>query len=708
MGVEAYKTHTEPPVKMVSYKNSLHWEAITTLEGLKKVLGDHKRIAFDTETNSLDYYKASIAGFSISTDGVNGYYIPIGHKQGGNAPREALDYIVEWICNDSHTTLMWNKKYDLNILEISCGYELGIRWNVKDVQALVWLRDTDFTFPSLKWASLHFLGIEQPRFDEVAGETTFDYVTVEESVEYAALDAICTFRLAMVTMQSFPNLQNIFQIDDRSLEVLRKLEHNKIRVDMSVLKNENESVAIKMQDLKKRIYKYAGHEFNVNSAKQVAEALLKAGVILTDKTPKGAYSTKADVLEKLEHPMAALMVEHNKWATYMGTFIKNFIAYTDDEGIRFNYKTCGVVTGRLASGGDKKNSYYAGFNAQNIPKPFQADMAAVPDTESPTGWSLKSIEDIFELNDTYKGGVAFDKNIQRDADGNALFKVAYDEVYIVEAGSKKTGQPIRAACLPYEDSQWVSIDYAGQELRIAANFSNEPTFIDAFLNGGDPHMETAKKIWGEGAGKNERRNAKGANFALQYGGTDYTLQGNLGMSAEAAKAFYDAYCKAMPTLINWQTYMKKMAKSKGTVYSALGRPFQLGRFFGSGVKWVTQSAGERFALNYPIQGTGGDIIRIALTRVLKYWDSMRKHNVYGFELLSTVHDEINFSVRNGFLNTFMDNVPEIMTIRFPEWKIPLEVGVDIGPNWCEAFAYKYNTETKIYTPKGDLIVNNLK
>jgi DNA polymerase-1 len=687
-GKKDFRTHFEPPVRQVDYKSVFKWEPILTLDRLKEVMEGCKEFAFDTETTGLDYYKLRLAGFSFSIDGNTGYYVPIAHKRDKNAPRECLDYIVEKICDDSIFVIMFNKKYDLNVLELCEGYDLGFRFNVKDAQALVWLRDTDWAMPSLKWASEHFLGVVQPTYGDVAGESTFDYAMVEDVLEYAALDAICTKRLVSNTFSKYPELRTIFDIDDRAIEATRKFEHDKIRLDMDWIKKEESGIIFKLRELERKIFNITGFEFNINSPMQTADALLRVGCILTQKTPTGKWAVNDDVISSLDHPIAKLLSDHSHATTYLGTFIKNLIGESDIEGkIRFNYKTCQVVTGRYSSGGDAKNSYYAALNAQNIPKPRQVEVAMVPCStdEFITGWKHLPLEEVAELDE--KGHVIGTKG-------------EYKEFIVSETGTRTNG--VRCSFLPDDDeSVWVSIDYAGQELRIAANFSGEKTFVDAFLSGGDPHMETAKKIYGPEANKNHRRDAKGANFALQYGGTGYTLAQNMGITQDEGDAFYNSYCKAMPTLVSWQTYMKRTARRDGTVYSALGRPFRLKRFFGAGVTRRQQSYGERCALNYPIQGTGGDVIRLALGRVSNYYQAMKKAGYNGFTFKSTVHDEINFSVKNKFLHTFMKSVPSMMEMHFPEWKVPLLADVEIGPNWGESVAYKYDVDNRIYTPKGD-------
>jgi DNA polymerase-1 len=676
-----FRKHREPAASIVDYKGVFTWKVLYTVEDVKAAIGDKKVLAFDTETTGLDYGKLRIAGYSFSTNGIDGYYVPISHKKGKNAPREALDFIVSYIRDEKNTILMFNKKYDLNVLEISENYGMSRRLNVKCVQALIWLRDTDYTMPSLKFSSEHFLGVIQPRFGEVTDNKTFDYIEAEDACEYASLDAICTYQLCQLTMRTHPQLKPVYAIDDKAIEVVRHMEYKPIRLSEEWLRKEADSVLVRIKNIEKQVFSYAGYEFNINSGVQLANMLISIGIVLTDKTESGKWSTAESSLEKIEHPIGALLIEYSKLQTYNNTFVKNLLEQAEKNGsVRYNYKTCSVVTGRFSSGGDEKNTWYAPLNGQNVPKPNQVLLAAVPDDKEFTGWRVLPLEDVFEKE-------------------SMTLKNGFTEAYVVETG---TDAGLRSAFLPDdEDSLWVSIDYAGQELRIAANFSGEPTFVDAFNSGSDPHMMTAKKIYGEHADKNHRRMAKGANFALQYGGSAYTLQGNLGISKSEATDVYDKYRKSMPVLIEWQDYMVRTAKRTGTITSAFGREFHLGRFFDGSATWKQQSYGERCALNYPVQGTGGDVVKIALGRVFDYYGAMQDRNIDGFTYKSTIHDEINFSVKKYFMHNFMKTVPQLMYMMFDGWHVPLTVDVGIGSNWGEAVSYKYDIESRKYTPKGD-------
>jgi len=219
--------YVDKPAPLVDYRQQFSWRSLTNPEKIAAILEGEKKIAFDTETNGLNPLTSRVAGYSFSVDGKTGYYVPLLHKRDVNAPREALDLIVDYIRNN--VTFMFNKKFDLNMLEIAEGYDLGHCLKVYDTQALVWLKDCDVKMPSLKWASEFYLGIRQPTYEEtIEGSVTFDYARVEDVVEYAALDSICTYQLTGKMMQLMPKIKQIFKIDNLSIEAVRKFEHNDI------------------------------------------------------------------------------------------------------------------------------------------------------------------------------------------------------------------------------------------------------------------------------------------------------------------------------------------------------------------------------------------------------------------------------------------------------------------------------------------------
>ena len=665
-----------PPAKAIDYRKTFKWKALVNPEEISALLEGETKIAFDTETTGLDPKTSKIAGYSFSLDGVTGYYVPIMHKHDTNAPREALDIIVEFI-KTCPAVLMYNKKFDLNMLEIAEGYSLGNCFNVHEVMALTWLRDCDVKFPSLKWASEFYLGIRQPKFDDVMGETsTFDFALVDEITEYAALDAICTYRLASYMIEKMPKVKGIYKIDNLSVEAVRNMENVPIPVDYEWLKKEAAVSTELIISLKKEIMDMVGYEFNPDSNVQKAEALLSMGVQLTSKTEKGNWKVAIDQLKELDDPLAAKLVDYSKEIKYHNSYVSKLQKeYETKQGeIRFNYHPFRVPTGRMASGADKKNAYYAHLNIQSVPKSSQIDVAVIKSKDSPTGFK------VVDLDIAEKSGV---------------------EHYVTESGAKFHG--IREAFIPEDDeSVFVSIDYKTEELRIAANLSGEPIWLDAFKNGRDLHMETAKAVFGQDADKNDRKKAKIINFAALYGATEYTLHKKMGVSISEAKLYLDKYWDALKHLSRWKQYVTRKAVRED-VFTWFGRPRRMSRYFNDKAERSYRAYGYRTSVNTIVQGTAGDIIRIALGK-MHLWREKNPELAKNFRPLTQVHDEINFTVRKDWIHQFMNVVPELMTMRFKEWEVPIEVDVSIGDNWGRVVSYSY--ENGVFKPEGNYVDGN--
>ena len=95
--------------------------------------------------------------------------------------------------------------------------------------------------------------------------------------------------------------------------------------------------------------------------------------------------------------------------------------------------------------------------------------------------------------------------------------------------------------------------------------------------------------------------------------------------------------------------------------------------------YMVRSGGERIALNTPIQGTGADIMKIAMVNL---WNELSKKNLKS-KLILQVHDEV-------ILNVYDDELEEVREIvrrnmeEVAELKVPLKVEIEVGKNWYEA------------------------
>jgi DNA polymerase-1 len=194
----------------------------------------------------------------------------------------------------------------------------------------------------------------------------------------------------------------------------------------------------------------------------------------------------------------------------------------------------------------------------------------------------------------------------------------------------------------------VTSDYSQAELRILAELSGDPAFVDAFRSGQDLHTLTASQMFGVGVDqvqKSQRSAAKAINFGLAYGMGPGGLAPRLGVALDEAKELISRYFKAYPGIQRWLDKAGRDAVRLGYSATPLGRK----RYYNlpdeslkrlNEDEWRKQIAAiERQGKNSPIQGCNADMTKLALINLraaLKPWDA---------RTVNTVHDEIVVEVR---------------------------------------------------------------
>ncbi len=245
---------------------------------------------------------------------------------------------------------------------------------------------------------------------------------------------------------------------------------------------------------------------------------------------------------------------------------------------------------------------------------------------------------------------------------------------------KEYSKLIRKAFIPEENSVLLSSDYSQVELRIFAAMSNATNLIEAFKNNQDIHAKTASDIFHiplEDVTKDERRTAKAVNFGILYGISSFGLSEDLGIDIKTAKSFIDNYLDTYPGIKEYMEEEKKEAYQNGYVTTLMNRKREIPELRDK--NYVIRSAGERIALNTPIQGTAADILKKAMVEI---YDEFKKRGLKS-KMLLQVHDELVFNVYNDELSEVKDIVKSIMENTY-QLSVPLKVEIETGSNWYEA------------------------
>jgi DNA polymerase-1 len=249
------------------------------------------------------------------------------------------------------------------------------------------------------------------------------------------------------------------------------------------------------------------------------------------------------------------------------------------------------------------------------------------------------------------------------------------------------GRAVRQAFVAESGFKLVSIDYSQVELRIAAILSEDKKLVEIFKQGQDVHSAVASQVFNVPQGEvtaEMRRRAKVINFGILYGMGVIALRHNLGENTSRAEAqeFLNAYFNTFTRLAEYLEETKAYARQHGFTKTMFGRR----RYFPgiqSSAPFIRASA-ERMAINAPIQGTEGDILRVAMLRIDEY---LTKHSLTTeVRMLLQVHDELVFEIKEDQVDTVVPILKEMMIGVFSGYDtkgVPIVVEAKVGDNWSQ-------------------------
>lgn len=245
----------------------------------------------------------------------------------------------------------------------------------------------------------------------------------------------------------------------------------------------------------------------------------------------------------------------------------------------------------------------------------------------------------------------------------------------------KRGEMIRKAFVAQgEDKVILSADYSQVELRIMAHLSEDENMIEAFFSGEDIHTATAAKIYGKPAAevtKEERANAKSANFGIIYGISAFGLSQNLGIPTKEAKYLIESYFALYPKVKQYMETSIERVRESGYSETLYGRKRFLPDINSSSA--VTRGFAERNAINAPIQGSAADIIKIAMSKLHRALET----GGYKSKIILQVHDELVLEVEKSELQEILPLVSQNME-QAAALKVPLLAEARYGKNWFDA------------------------
>ena len=621
-----------------------NYHNVTTIADLLNMVGviaGEKAIAVDTETTGVTHDDV-IVGYSVTCPMADmHFYVPFRHQTGEQMIDEydAMTAIKPFLEDSRILKVLHNVKFDHEKFLFD-KYSINMV-NYVDTMILMYvLNENEESYALKKLATKygkHF-GFPDPSdtYEELFGKGGFENTPLNVAYIYACKDTHLTWSLYQWQLEHLkkqPKLWHIaFDIEMPLIPVLLKMHYRGFNLDMEYAEKYLLELQEQINKMEEELAEYFP-DINLNSNQQLAEYLY--GTLKLPDNHNGSVDKEA--LKELadEYEGVKILLEYRKLTKLKSTYIEPLPQKVWDDGcLHGEINQMGTKTGRLAS----ENP-----NLQNIPP-------------------------------------------------------AARKIFVAPEGKL-----------------YMSCDFSKMEIFIACELSGDPNLYDALHSGADVYSVIASKSYGLpieqcGDGTVYRKHAKTALLGCMYGALPFTIAKQVGVSVEEGKEILDNFFNGNPVLtaqihkchdlVAAQGYVETLqgrkrrfpeipAKVKllkkldqmiyqktgktGTqwdaeldgIYKAKKIPYDLRSNWYSLNKEIQRAFRQSF--NATDQGSGGDICKIALINLDKYFTELNKNlpPEKHYHIISTIHDEQLMEVPNDIPQEVIDHIDYIMCHTMP-------------------------------------------
>lgn len=367
---------------------SAHYHTIleqTQFDAFLTRLSSADHFVIDTETTSIDYRIAQIVGLAFAFDAQDAFYIPLTHDY-PEAPEQLnreviLEQLKPYLENPQIKKIGHHLKYDAHVLQ---NHGISLQGWGFDTMLASYVLNPSATRHGMDDVARVYLSHLTTSFEDVAGkgvkQLTFNQVNLVQAAPYACEDAHVTYRLYEVfsrKLKEQPALEKLLvELELPVAQILTDMEAAGIQLDTEFLNNLGVEFSGYIKSLEQQVIDMAGQEFNVSSPKQLGEILFdKIGIAGGKKTASGQYGTGEAVLEKIDHPIAAAVLEHRSLCKLKNTYTDRLVAQSDPatHRVHTSYHQAITSTGRLSSTDPNlQNIPIRGITGRQIRKAFVA------------------------------------------------------------------------------------------------------------------------------------------------------------------------------------------------------------------------------------------------------------------------------------------------------------------------------------------------
>lgn len=349
----------------LSYKYKLI-ENETEAKELADFLLTNEIFSLDTETTSIEALDAKLVGLSFSTEDFRAWYVPVSRET--EKAKKILEIFRPVYENPKILKVGQNLKYDLTVL---ANYDIHLSGPLFDTMLAHYLIQPELRH-NMDYLAEIYLNYKTIHIEELIGpkgrgQKNMGDLEPKDIYKYACEDADVTLRLMKPLAEELRknSLEEVFQnIEMPLMPVLARMERNGVVLDTDTLKEVENDFTARLQTLEKDIYELAGHEFTINSPRQVGEVLF-GELKLSEKVKKtksGQYSTSEEVLRDLhsKHPIVQKILDYRGLKKLLSTYVEALPKLINPATghIHTSFNQAVTATGRLSSSNP---------NLQNIP-----------------------------------------------------------------------------------------------------------------------------------------------------------------------------------------------------------------------------------------------------------------------------------------------------------------------------------------------------
>ena len=338
----------------------------TEAKELSDFLLTNEIFSLDTETTSIEALDAKLVGLSFSTEDFRAWYVPVSRET--EKAKKILEIFRPVYENPKILKVGQNLKYDLTVL---ANYGIHLSGPLFDTMLAHYLIQPELRH-NMDYLAEIYLNYKTIHIEELIGpkgrgQKNMGDLEPKDIYKYACEDADVTLRLMKPLAEELRknSLEEVFQnIEMPLMPVLARMERNGVVLDTDTLKEVENDFTARLQTLEKDIYELAGHEFTINSPRQVGEVLF-GELKLSEKVKKtksGQYSTSEEVLRDLhsKHPIVQKILDYRGLKKLLSTYVEALSKLINPATghIHTSFNQAVTATGRLSSSNP---------NLQNIP-----------------------------------------------------------------------------------------------------------------------------------------------------------------------------------------------------------------------------------------------------------------------------------------------------------------------------------------------------